>query len=143
MERPDAGQARPSGITPPGIKVFAGNMVQNQSNAPAANALGSLPMAYGSRLSQAVVAVSCAGGIGWSNSSRTATLLRTDRLSGVMQRWNVLVEKLLTEGDGDINPLLQEGDAVICYDSQVTGWREVLRVVTDILIPVSIFRNLP
>ena len=143
LVQPEAGQARPSSITPPGIKIFAGNMVQNQSNAPAANALGSLPMAYGSRLSQAVVAVNCAGGIGWSNASRVATLLRTDRPSGAMQRWNVPVEKLLTEGDGDINPLLQEGDAVVCYDSQGTGWREVLRVVTDILIPVSIFRSLP
>lgn len=135
--------ARPSAITPPGIKVFAGNMVQSQNNAPAANALGALPMAYGSRFSQAVVAVNCAGGIGWSNASRMATLVRTQRLTGETQRWNVPVERLLTEGDDKINPLLQEGDAVACYDSSVTGWREVFRVLTDILSPISIFRGLP
>lgn len=143
MARPDAGQARPSAITPPGIKVFAGNMVQSQNNAPAANALGALPMAYGSRFSQAVVAVNCAGGIGWSNASRMATLVRTQRLDGTTQRWNVPVEQLLTEGHEAINPLLQEGDAVACYDSDVTGWREVFRVLTEILTPLSIFRGLP
>lgn len=143
MERPDARQARPSAITPPGIKVFAGNMVQNQNNAPSANALGALPMAYGSRFSQAVVAVNCAGGIGWSNASRMATLVRTQRLDGTTQRWNVPVEQLLTEGHDEINPLLQEGDAVACYDSNVTGWREVFRALTEILTPISIFRGLP
>jgi polysaccharide export outer membrane protein len=143
LAQPDASQARPSGITPPGIKVFAGNMVQSQNNAPAANALGALPMAYGSRLSQAVVAVNCAGGIEWSNASRMASLVRTDRQSGTTQRWNVPVEQLLNEGNDEINPLLQEGDAVACYDSSVTGWREVFKVLTDILSPISIFRNLP
>jgi polysaccharide biosynthesis/export protein len=143
LAQADASLARPSGITPPGIKVFAGNMVQSQNNAPAANALGALPMAYGSRLSQAVVAVNCAGGIGWSNASRMATLVRTDRQSGQTQRWNVAVEQLLDEGHDDINPLLQEGDAVACYDSRVTGWREVFKVLVDILTPISIFRNLP
>lgn len=143
MARPDARQARPSAITPPGIKVFAGNMVQSQNNAPSANALGALPMAYGSRFSQAVVAVNCAGGIAWSNASRMATLVRTRRLDGTTQRWNVPVEQLLTEGHDDINPLLQEGDAVACYDSNVTGWREVFRALTEILTPLSIFRGLP
>jgi hypothetical protein len=55
----------------------------------------------------------------------------------------VPVEQLLSEGHDDINPLLQEGDAVACYDSQVTGWREVFRVLTEILTPLSIFRGLP
>ena len=143
MAQPEVAQARPSGITPPGIKVFAGNMVQSQNNAPAANALGALPMAYGSRLSQAVVAVNCAGGIGWSNASRMASLVRTERTTGKTRRWNVPVEQLLDEGSDEINPLLQEGDAVACYDSRVTGWREVFKVLTDILSPISIFRNLP
>ncbi len=143
LAQADASQARPSGITPPGIKVFAGNMVESQNNAPSANALGALPMAYGSRLSQAVVAVNCAGGIDWSNASRMATLVRTERLTGKTLRWNVKVEQLLDDGNDEINPLLQEGDAVACYDSRVTGWREVFKVLTDILSPISIFRNLP
>ena len=143
MVSPDARQARPSAITPPGIKVFAGNMVQSQNNGPAASALGALPMAYGSRFSQAVVAVNCAGGVGWSNASRMATLVRTQRLDGTTQRWNVPVEQLLTDGNDQINPLLQEGDAVACYDSSVTGWREVFRALTEVLTPLSIFRGLP
>jgi polysaccharide biosynthesis/export protein len=143
LAQPDVLQARPSGITPPGIKVFAGNMVQSQNNAPAANALGALPMAYGSRLSQAVVAINCAGGINWSNASRMASLVRTERTTGKTQRWNVPVEKLLDEGSDEINPLLQEGDALACYDSEVTGWREVFKVLTDILSPISIYRGLP
>ena len=143
LAQPDVLQARPSGITPPGIKVFAGNMVQSQNNAPAANALGALPMAYGSRLSQAVVAINCAGGINWTNASRMASLVRTERTTGKTQRWNVPVEKLLDEGSDEINPLLQEGDALACYDSEVTGWREVFKVLTDILSPISIFRGLP
>jgi polysaccharide biosynthesis/export protein len=143
LAQPDVLQARPSGITPPGIKVFAGNMVQSQNNAPAANALGALPMAYGSRMSQAVVAINCAGGINWSNASRMASLVRTERTTGKTQRWNVPVEKLLDEGSDEINPLLQEGDALACYDSEVTGWREVFKVLTDILSPISIYRGLP
>jgi polysaccharide biosynthesis/export protein len=143
LAQPEPLQARPSAITPPGIKVFAGNMVQSQNNAPAANALGALPMAYGSRLSQAVVAINCAGGINWSNASRMASLVRTERTTGQTRRWNVPVEKLLDEGSDEINPLLQEGDALACYDSQVTGWREVFKVLTDILSPISIFRGLP
>lgn len=118
-------------------------MVQSQNNAPAANALGALPMAYGSRLSQAVVAINCAGGVSWSNASRMATLVRTERANGTTRRWNVPVEKLLDEGSEEINPLLQEGDALACYDSEVTGWREVFRTLTEILSPISIFRGLP
>jgi hypothetical protein len=72
-----------------------------------------------------------------------ATLVRTQRLDGTTQRWNVPVEQLLTEGHDEINPLLQEGDAVACYDSNVTGWREVFRTLTEILLPLSIFRGLP
>jgi polysaccharide export outer membrane protein len=143
LAQPDSALARPSGITPPGIKVFAGNIVENQNNAAAANALGALPMAYGSRLSQAVVAINCAGGISWSDASRMASLVRTERATGKTLRWTVPVEQLLNDGNDDINPLLQEGDALACYDSEVTGWREVFRTLSEILYPVYLFRNLP
>jgi polysaccharide export outer membrane protein len=142
LEHANANQVRPSAITPPGIKVFAGNMVQSQNNASAANAMGALPLAYGSRFSQAVVAINCAGGV-WSNTSRMASLLRTQRLTGKTLRWNVSVERLLDDGSDDINPLLQEGDALACYDSVTTGWREVFRVLTEVLTPMSLWRGLP
>ncbi len=136
---PQPAQVRPSGITPPGIKIYAGNLIQGQNNASAANGLGTLALTYGSRLSQGVIAANCVGGM--FGGDRRAALLRTDRVSGKTQTWDVLVRELMTQADDRINPMLQEGDALACFDSSVSGWREAFRILGDVLLPISILKG--
>ena len=141
MAAANPAQARPSGITPPGIKIYVGNLVQNQNNATAANGIGTLTLAYGSRLLQAAIAANCVGGVRWA-SDRTIALARTDRLSGRARTWEVQANDLLCRADDDINPQLQEGDALGCFDSTATGVREIFRGLLEVLMPMSILRVL-
>jgi polysaccharide export outer membrane protein len=130
--------ARPSRITPPGIKVYVSNLVTPAGN----NAAASVPstgvsMGYGSRLSQGVVAANCTGGIRATNAGRRTVLVRTDRLSGKTQTWETDIETLLQEADDTRNPILMEGDALACYDSTTTNVRDIFRTLSDILLPFS------
>jgi len=132
--------ARPSRITPPGVKIFASNLiVPAESNALASVDPG-VTMRYGSRFSQGVVAANCAGGARASNAGRWAVLVRTDRISGATERWESRLEDLLRSETGDDNPILFEGDSIVCYDSRVTNVREVFRTITDILLPFHLGR---
>lgn len=136
--------ARPSLITPPGIKVFVSNLIQpSQGNAQATASNGQLSLAYGARFSQAVVAANCVGGIHGTSAERAAVLVRTDRLKGTTQQWDARVEALMRGGTQDGNPLLLEGDAVACYDSHVTSVRDVFRAIADVLLPFSLLRRIP
>jgi polysaccharide biosynthesis/export protein len=136
--------ARPSAITPPGIKVFISNLIQPaQSNAQATAQGGSVSLQYGARFSQAAVAANCAGGIATTSASRNALLVRTDRLNGTTQHWERPIEVLLRKSRDEDNPVLLEGDAVTCYDSQVTSVRDVFRAIADVLLPFSLLRRLP
>ena len=117
------------------------NLIQPaQGNAQASAQGGALSLAYGSRFSQAVVAANCVGGIGGTSAGRSAVLVRTDRLSGKTQNWDSPVEELVREGGEARNPLLLEGDAVVCYDSGVTTLRDVLRTIAEVVLPFSLLR---
>ena len=136
---PQAALARPTAITPPGVKVFISNLIQPaQSNAQATAANGSISMLYGSRFSQAVVAGNCVGGIFPTSSERAAVLVRTDRQSGATSTIDMPIERLIRSPLDETNPILLEGDAVACYDSKVTGVRDVFRALSDLLSPISI-----
>lgn len=134
--------ARPSAITPPGIKIFLSNLIQPaQSNAQATASGGALSLAYGSRFAQAAVAGNCVGGIGATSASRSAVLVRTDRVTGRTTTWDSPVEALIRDTTDARNPVLLEGDAVACYDSGTTGLRDVFRTLTDLLTPFALFRG--
>jgi len=134
---------RPSAITPPGIKIFISNLIQPAtSNAQATATGGQMSMAYGSRFSQAVVAANCVGGIVPTSASRTAVLVRTDAHSGRTTTWDAPVESIIRNPGATPNPLLQEGDAVACYDANVTGIRDVFRLFSEILSPFSLLKSL-
>jgi polysaccharide export outer membrane protein len=136
--------ARPSSITPPGIKIFMSNLIQPaQSNAQATVSGGQLSMAYGTRFGQAVVAGNCVGGIPGTSASRSAVLVRTDRITGRTTTWDSAVEDLIRDTSDARNPLLLEGDAVACYDSAITTVRDVFRTLSDVLNPFAIFRRVP
>lgn len=136
--------ARPSIITPPGIKIFVSNLIQpSQSNAQATASNGQMSLAYGARFSQAVVAANCVGGINGTSADRTAVLVRTDRMQGTTQKWDNRVEALIRDGTHEGNPVLLEGDAVACYDSHSTSVRDVFKAIADVLLPFSLLRRLP
>lgn len=143
-DRADTGLLRPSPITPPGIKIFASNLIQPAtSNSAATVGGGQLSLAYGARLSQAVIAANCVGGIAPTSASRQAMLVRTDRSDGHTRQWVVPVEAVVRETSDERNPFLLEGDAITCYDSTVTGIRDVFRALADIVLPFTLLRWLP
>jgi polysaccharide biosynthesis/export protein len=136
-----ASLARPSQITPPGIKVFVSNLTvpasSNSGSAIAGNTVG-ISLAYGSRFSQVVMAANCAGGTQGINANRYATLVRTDRLTGVTKNLDRPIEDILRHSTDESNPLLFSGDGVACYDSTVTNARDLFRTIADIINPFSL-----
>jgi polysaccharide biosynthesis/export protein len=136
-----ASLARPSQITPPGIKVFVSNLTipasSNSGSAVAGNTVG-ISLAYGARFSQAVVASNCAGGTQGGNAERYATLVRTDRLTGVTKNLDRPIEDILRHSTDESNPLLFSGDGVACYDSTVTNTRDLFRTIADIINPFGL-----
>ncbi len=99
LAQADASQARPSGITPPGIKVFAGNMVQSQNNAPACQRPGCL--AHGLRLAPV------AGGGG-----------------GELRRWHRLVQRLAHGQPGAHRAHHRQDPALECAGGAAAGRRQ-------------------
>jgi polysaccharide biosynthesis/export protein len=133
--------ARPSQITPPGIKVFVSNLTipasSNSSSAVAGNTVG-ISLAYGARFSQAVMAANCAGGTQGINANRYATLVRTDRITGVTKNLDRPIEDILRNSTDESNPLLFSGDGVACYDSTVTNTRDLFRTIAEIINPFGL-----
>lgn len=133
--------ARPTAITPPGIKVFVSNLTvpasSNSSSAVAGNTVG-ISLAYGSRFSQAVLASNCAGGTQSINASRYATLVRTDRLTGVTKNLDRPIEDILRNSTDASNPLLFSGDGVACYDSTATNFRDLFQTIAEIINPLGL-----
>jgi polysaccharide export outer membrane protein len=137
------GLTRASAITPPGIKIYVSNLIQPAaSNSQATASGGQMSLAYGARFSQAVVAANCVGGIVPTSANRTAVLVRTDRASGRTLTWDAPVELIIRNPGATPNPLLQEGDAVACYDADVTGLRDVFRLLSEILNPFTLLKSL-
>lgn len=128
---------RPSQITPVGVKIFISNLtVPAAGNAVAGIGRDATSFPYGSRFSQAVVSGNCAGGALWTNARRRAILVTTDPQTG---KTNVLergVEELLRRSKDSLsNPYLMANDAVACYDSGVTNFRDVLGLIRDFVVP--------
>ncbi len=139
MPLPQATLARPSAITPPGVKVFMSNLITPAlSNNQATVSGGTISLPYGTRLSQAVVAGNCVGGIESTAANRSAVLVRTDRVLGTTSTLDAHVEDLIRFPIAENNPVLLEGDAIACYDSKVTNVRDVFRSLSDLLSPLSI-----
>ncbi len=137
--------ARPSGITPPGIRVFLSNQttpVFSNSQANVGRDATSLP--YGSTLLTALISANCVGGTATTNSARWAVLMTRNPLTGEPHVIERSIEDLLRDPNRpDLNPALQPNDGVACYDSGVTNLRDIARTLVDILSPLSIFRGLP
>lgn len=123
--------ARPSTITPPGIKVYMSNLSQPaDANALAAVSKDTTELRYGTRFMQAIFGMNCFGGAKLTNANRSAVLLTRDPVTGdsiVIER---NIEKLLRRADRDsFDPYLMPYDAIACYDSTFISVSEVARIL--------------
>ncbi len=136
--------ARPTPITPPGVRVYMSNLTQPASN-NASSGIGrdqsNLP--YGTRLLQALFSANCVGGAKMTNAHRTALLMSANPETGETEVIEREIEALVRRPDRDLyNPVILPNDAIACYDSGVTNIREVLRSLGDLAISASVGRLL-
>jgi hypothetical protein len=132
--------ARPTPITPPGVKMFMSNLTTPASS-NASSAIGSetTSLAYGTRMLQALVAANCVGGTQITNADRWAVLITTNPATGQSEVIERQIEALVRRPDRDAyNPVLLPGDALACYDSNVQNVRDVLKSIGDAALSVSL-----
>jgi polysaccharide export outer membrane protein len=131
---------RPSQITPKGFRVFMSNLIDSASNNSSA-AVGrySTSLPYGTRLLQAAISANCVGGKDWTNAPRRIVLSSKNPITGETQVVERSVEDLMTKPNkSQINPYLMPNDAVACYDSDITNFRDIAKTVADIIIPFKL-----
>jgi len=131
---------RPSQITPKGFRVFMSNLIDSANdNSGAAIGKYSTSLPYGTRLLQAAVSANCVGGKDWTNAPRRVVLSSKNPITGKTQVIERSVEQLLTmPSKSEVNPYLMPNDAIACYDSTVTNFRDIARTVADLLLPFKI-----
>lgn len=130
--------ARPSRITPPGIRVFMSNLTSpSRSNANSAIGDYATQLPYGTRFLQGLVSANCVGGIQATNARRWAVLISRNPITGESEVVARSVEDLVRRADrDDFNPVLLPNDAIACYDSHVTNVRDVIAMVSETAAPV-------
>ena len=123
---------RPTPLTAPGIRVFMSNLTRSaMNNAGAAIGQQTTSLPYGTRFLQGLVAANCVGG-SYMQSDRRAVLISRNPINGQSIVIERDIEKLVRETNRDaLNPYLMPGDAIACYDSRWTNFREAVGFVTD------------
>ncbi|MXP10403.1 polysaccharide biosynthesis/export family protein [Pseudoblastomonas halimionae] len=129
----DPSLARPTPLTPPGIKVFMSNLTKGaNNNAGAAIGAETTSLPYGTRLLQALVAMNCVGG-SYMQSDRRAVLISRNPLNGQSIVVERDIEKLVRGAGRDAaNPLLMPNDAIACYDSRLSNLNEVIGSIGNV-----------
>ena len=138
-----ADYARPSVLTPPTIQVFLSSATVPATSNSQANEQGIVELPYGAHFSQVLGPANCLGGTSITNSRRSAVLIRTERKTGQVFALDRKVEDLVRNSEAnDENPFLMPGDLVACYDSAVTNFRDVFRIVGETILPIGVFWGL-
>ncbi len=129
----DESLVRPGPLTQPGIKVYMSNLTRSaNNNAGAAIGAKTGELPYGTRMLQALVAMNCVGG-SYMQSDRRAVLISRNPRNGQSIVIERDIEKLVREADRDLaDPYLMPGDALACYDSKWTNFREALSLFSDV-----------
>lgn len=131
---------RPSQITPPGLRVFMSNLTQPAShNANAAIGNSSTRLPYGSTFLEAAISANCVGGTHKSNATRDIVFVT--RHYGTKQPIVVKrnINQLLKHSDNEkINLYVMPNDALACYDSRFTNFRDVAKGIAEIFSPFFI-----
>ncbi len=123
---------RPTPLTAPGIRVYMSNLTRSANNnagAAIGDKTGSLP--YGTRLLQGLVAANCVGG-SYMQSDRRAVLISRNPINGESIVIERDIERLVRNANRDsLNPYLMPDDAIACYDSRWTNFREAVGLVSQ------------
>jgi polysaccharide export outer membrane protein len=132
--------ARPTAVTPPGIRVFMSNLTRPApGNALAAIGRDAWSLPYGTRLLQALVSANCVGGTHVTNANRFAVLISRNPLTGKSEVISRPVEALVRRADRDgFDPYLLPGDAIACYDSGVVNFTDLLASVVGPTMTVGL-----
>lgn len=131
---------RTSQITPPGMRVFMSNLTAPaMDNANSAIGNDSTRLPYGVTLLESAVAANCIGGAQSTNAARSVVLITRhygDQSPVIIER---KIDDLLGHAaDTGVNPYLMPNDAIACYDSKFTNFRDVARGFSEILAPIFI-----
>ena len=129
--------ARPSRITPPGIRVLMSNLTRpSASNANSAIGQHATQLPYGTRFLQGLVSANCVGGIQATNARRWGVLMSRNPITGESEVVARSIEDLVRRADrDDFNPVLLPNDAIACYDSHVTNARDIVAMVSEAVAP--------
>lgn len=121
----------PSPVSPPGISLFLSNLTQPATgNAPSAIGRDAREVPYGTRMMQAVVGSNCVGGARATSAYRSAALFSRNPMTGDSVVIERRIEDMRARADRDqYDPWLLPGDAIACYDSNITNISEAARVV--------------
>lgn len=132
--------ARPSPITPPGVRTFISNLVTPAgNNAGAAINHDSTNFPYGTRLLQAAIGANCVGGTRFVNADRYVVLVSVNPLTGESEAIERRLEALMRRRDrAGFDPVILPNDAIACYDSTTTNIRDLVSTLTQAVISASI-----
>lgn len=121
----------PGPVSPPGITLFLSNLTQPATgNAPSAIGRDAREVPWGTRMMQAVVGANCVGGTRAGSAHRSAALFTRNPVTGASVVIERRIEDMRARPDRDeYDPWLLPGDAIACYDSNVTGIAEIARVL--------------
>lgn len=129
----------PTQVTPPGIRVYQSNATAPVfNNALSNNEKEEASVPYGTRVVQALTSMNCVGGAQSVNAARRTVLITKDYITGELSVTERSINRLLREPNRlDVNPYLMPGDALACYDSDVTNIRELALTLSDFFSPLS------
>jgi protein involved in polysaccharide export with SLBB domain len=129
---------KPSQITPPGMRVFMSNLTAPSfSNAQAAVGSDSTRLPYGASLLDSAISANCVGGTQSANASRSIILVTRNYGSTKQLVVKRSINQLLANSsDNSVNPYLMPNDAVACYDSRFTNFRDVARGIGELVGPI-------
>jgi polysaccharide export outer membrane protein len=140
-----AALARPSAITPAGVRVYMSNLTRPaNNNAGAAVGKESTSLPYGTRFLQALASMNCVGGSA-INAGRRAVLISRNPMTGrsiVVER---SIEDLVRGADrDDHDPVIMPDDAIACYDSRWSNLQDALGLLgtaASIATPAILLRK--
>lgn len=129
---------RPSAITPPGMRVFMSNLTAPAlGNAQAGISDDASRVPYGVSMIDIAVSANCVGGTQMSNGSRTVVLITRNHGANQQIIISRRINDLLAESSNpQVNPYIMPNDAVVCYDSKFTNFRDVARGLGELISPI-------
>jgi len=135
---------RPSQITPPGMRVLMSNLTAPAlSNAQSNIGNDSSRLPYGITLIDAAVSANCVGGTHNANASRSLVLITHNYGANTPVVIKRSINQLLrSANDKKVNPYVMPNDAIACYDSRFTNFRDVARGLGELINPFILGRIL-